>query len=135
MPSRKILAAVDVAVERHRLDAELLAKATHREAGKTVVVDEVDRSLDDPIMGQATGSRLSWTAVLLGIVVGFADHRSPSFGHTVVTRPNWREVPDRTKHHILSTVSLSRAYAVRSNRLDDVGDSNSHARTVVVRVV
>ena len=45
----ELLLARDVAVQRHRLDAELLPEPTHGEAGQAVGVDELQRGLDDPV--------------------------------------------------------------------------------------
>jgi hypothetical protein len=51
-PFEKILTPVDVAVQRHRLDPELLAEPAHGQRGQAVLVDERDGGLDDPVPGQ-----------------------------------------------------------------------------------
>jgi hypothetical protein len=54
----EVLPTVDVAVERHRLDPELLAELAHRQRGEPVRVDERDRGGDDPIPRQRLALRV-----------------------------------------------------------------------------
>jgi len=49
----QVFPSVDVAVERHRLDVELVAQPAHRQSGEPALVDEVDGRADDPLAGQA----------------------------------------------------------------------------------
>jgi hypothetical protein len=52
-PVEQVLAAGHVAVQRHRLDPEGGAEAAHGQRGQAVLVDEVDRGLQDPFPVQA----------------------------------------------------------------------------------
>ena len=45
----QVLLAVDVAVQRHRLDAELASEPPHREGVEALAVDEVEGGAEHPI--------------------------------------------------------------------------------------
>jgi hypothetical protein len=47
-----LLAPGHVAVQRHRLDPEHRAESPHRQAGQSLVVDELQSGIDDPLAAQ-----------------------------------------------------------------------------------
>ena len=56
---QEVLAAGNVPVEGHRLDAQLAPQPTHRQTGQAVLVDEAHRGVDDqvPVQGLPIGGR------------------------------------------------------------------------------
>ena len=48
-PVEQVVLAPDVAVERHRVDAELLAELAHAQGLEAVAIREVHRDAEDPV--------------------------------------------------------------------------------------
>jgi hypothetical protein len=73
----EVLPAVDVAVDRHRLDAELLAQSAHRQRGQAVLIDKGNGSRHNPFTSQAARTWRPRSRAVLTILVRSATHRSP----------------------------------------------------------
>jgi hypothetical protein len=76
----EVLATVDVAVQGHRLNTELLAQPTHRQRRQAVLVDEVDCCLDDQLAGQGAAAGDAGTGAFFPVSVGIAAHACASSG-------------------------------------------------------
>ena len=61
----QVVLVADMAVERHRVDAELLAELAHAQGLDSASIRELDRDEEDSL-ARERGSALDWT--------GFADH-------------------------------------------------------------
>ena len=70
MPSRTSLLVGEVVVERHRLDAELLAELAHAQGLEPALIGELQGGLEDPLAGQGFAAlrSASWSRVVIGLL-------------------------------------------------------------------